>query len=507
MPLCACRSTLVGMGCSAVLVWVSLLPLACCALQHASTGAAAIPRSSPGHGHTNIQQQQLQQQQQGSLQRQQQQQHMRRQLQQSLDVRGCAGSGAAVPGGIAAAAAALNDRPSKAAHPGAATSSEASDVGYMKLGTLTPPRETGRRHNRRPSSSTALMNEASTSSTAGIPSEMPVLDDSAAANGAGAGAGPATDAGIDAARRSSFVQPASVCSGDPPINQTTPSRTLCRLFVNSLDTNTYLCTAWFITPKHMVTAGHCISLLGGPAGSGMYDVDPANPGYVCCNFVEPQPGAKPSKSPLCKKPWMWIVTKWVTTVGYFNTESEANDGAVIEVVPADPRPGRTVSALPQRIKPFSPNRRIPRHRAYLDGYPAREASDAGCGRLVDTRRYATQAAVQPNSGTGMLGLPAEYPLSGCVGQSGGRAVRGGPGGLAYGIQTYGSRICEPDGRGRSRGMTAVTQISADATDCGVCVACLVQALEQFNGSSGSGSGSGAGRQLLSEDHPQAYATV
>jgi hypothetical protein len=106
-----------------------------------------------------------------------------------------------------------------------------------------------------------------------------------------------------------------------------------------------------------------------------------------------------------------------------------------------------------------------------------------------TQRHYTEALLEPNLGTGVTGLPAEYALSGCVGQSGGRVVRGGPGGFAYGIQTYGSTVCELDARRMPRGMTGVTQISLNATECGVCVPCLVQALEQFGSSNSSSNGS------------------
>ncbi|WIA35604.1 hypothetical protein OEZ86_004025 [Tetradesmus obliquus] len=207
------------------------------------------------------------------------------------------------------------------------------------------------------------------------------------------------------------------------MHDTTPSRTLCRFSVNSLDSRTYLCSAWFVTPKHLVTAGHCISYLkNGETGSGIYDVNPANPGYVCCHFLPVRPGIDASSQPRCRKPWMWNVTKWVTTAGYFNSELEANDGAVIEVVPADPRPNMTVAAIPQRLMAYDPLKPIPRHRAYLDGYPGQAAFDSGCSSMNTTQRYFTEASLEPNLGTGILGLPAEYPLSGCVGQSGGRVA-------------------------------------------------------------------------------------
>jgi 2-iminoacetate synthase ThiH len=56
----------------------------------------------------------------------------------------------------------------------------------------------------------------------------------------------------------------------------------------------------------------------------------------------------------------------VTTAGYLATGYEANDGAVIEVVPWEWRPNRTaVQPLAQRLMAFDPLRMIPKHRAYL----------------------------------------------------------------------------------------------------------------------------------------------
>jgi hypothetical protein len=56
-------------------------------------------------------------------------------------------------------------------------------------------------------------------------------------------------------------------------------------------------------------------------------------------------------------------------------------------------------------------------------------------------RYATQAVVRPLWGDlGELGLPVEYPVAGCVGQSGGRVLRNGATGPAYGIQVRNNRM-------------------------------------------------------------------
>lgn len=40
-----------------------------------------------------------------------------------------------------------------------------------------------------------------------------------------------------------------------------------------------------------------------------------------------------------------------------------------------------------------------------------------------------------NDGQGADGVPVEYPLAGCVGESGGRVLKGGQAGTAWGIQT------------------------------------------------------------------------
>jgi hypothetical protein len=133
--------------------------------------------------------------------------------------------------------------------------------------------------------------------------------------------------------------------------------------------------------------------------------------------------------------------------------------------------------------------------AAADGYPSPAAFDRGCIKLNSTVRHSTEAMVRPAIGTGMFRLPVEYSLSGCVGQSGGRVNRGGSGGFAYGIQTYGETRCVLDKKGSPRGMTGVTQLSMSATRCGVCVSCLIGALEKGNGtSSGNGSSSSNGTQ-------------
>jgi hypothetical protein len=235
------------------LVLVSLLSLACCALQQAPAAATAPAHLRLGQRHRRLQQQhQLQQQ-----------QHARVRQLQGLDVWGCEGSWAAAPGGIttaaAAAAAAGASSPATAVSTTAAAAAAAAggniDEGYMNLAQLIPARAAHRRRNRRPSSSSssgsggsAVISEASISNAVAVTAAS---GPSAMADTAAAAA--ATD--TVSSSSSDAVNPASICSGDPPLAQTTASRTLCRLFVNSLDKRTFLCSAWFVTPKHLVTAG------------------------------------------------------------------------------------------------------------------------------------------------------------------------------------------------------------------------------------------------------------
>uniref|UniRef100_A0A383W0C9 Peptidase S1 domain-containing protein n=1 Tax=Tetradesmus obliquus TaxID=3088 RepID=A0A383W0C9_TETOB len=264
-----------------------------------------------------------------------------------------------------------------------------------------------------------------------------------------------------------LVRPASVCPLDPPFNQTTFSRTTCRLFVqNKFDGLEYMCTAWFITPRHVVTAGHCVST-GSP---GWYHIDESNPGSMCCHFSEQRSTGRST----CTRSRTWRLLRWVTTKGYLEGEVEGNDGAVIEVEPADAN--NTLAPLVQRLQPFYPGR-VGGHTVYMDGYPGPTNFDVGCENLNITRRYATQSVVRPlwDDG-GEFGLPVEYAVAGCVGQSGGRVLRGGSNGGAYGIQTYGNTTCEG-----GRGLTGVTQISTEEAECGVCVSCLLAAIQQAAG--------------------------
>ncbi|KAF8056455.1 aminopeptidase M1-D [Scenedesmus sp. PABB004] len=289
--------------------------------------------------------------------------------------------------------------------------------------------------------------------TVPVPSALRGRQPPAAAAVAGADWLDAAATGAAAAAAPAAAGPASVCDADPPFEPLPePSRTTCRLFVTippDEGGGAWLCTAWFVTPSHVVTAGHCVA----EAASG-YIVDPADPGLLCCGF---------DADGACLTSHAWRLSRWVTTAGWWAGERTANDGAVINVVPVNA--SASVGGAPQALRSFFPAA-VPPHAAYLDGFPARDASDAGCGRVDPTRAYATSADVAPRAAhDGAGGRPVAYPLAGCVGQSGGRVLAVDPDGSAwaYGLQTYGASGCSA----RGRGLTGVTQIAPVAADGGV----------------------------------------
>jgi hypothetical protein len=68
-----------------------------------------------------------------------------------------------------------------------------------------------------------------------------------------------------------------VCEANTAYDVLGPSSTVCKFFVNGIDQGgafSSVCTAWFVGPNLMVTAGHCVSE-GNEAG---YFLDPNNPG-------------------------------------------------------------------------------------------------------------------------------------------------------------------------------------------------------------------------------------
>lgn len=147
------------------------------------------------------------------------------------------------------------------------------------------------------------------------------------------------------------VSTSSVCLQDKPFTLTKPSNTTCRLVLRTHQGKSFLCTAWFISPNHVATAGHCV------ARQGAYVLNRYNPGYMCCFF---------SGNGNCKLQYTWRLLQWVTTTGYYEGVVTANDGAVVEVAPANPN--KYVPGVPQNLTTFFPGA-VPVHTMYMDGYP------------------------------------------------------------------------------------------------------------------------------------------
>jgi hypothetical protein len=117
------------------------------------------------------------------------------------------------------------------------------------------------------------------------------------------GAPPAPNPHLAAAisrARAADVGRASVCPGDPAFEPAPPSRTTCRFFTKTKTGDRFMCTAWFVSPSLMVTAGHCI---GSERG---YQLDESDPGLVCCGF---------ESGSTCRESAAWRITGWVTTDG------------------------------------------------------------------------------------------------------------------------------------------------------------------------------------------------
>lgn len=263
------------------------------------------------------------------------------------------------------------------------------------------------------------------------------------------------------------VHTAAVCPMDSAFQRRAFSMTSCRLFVRTTILNDnnkpliYYCSAWFISPQHVATAGHCIS--EGPD----YIVDRQLPGFVCCRF-----GADGN----CLPRYRYRLQAWVTTQGFLsNSPSRSNDGAVIKIVPQSPK--NFVPPVPQTSFGAFQGSKPPEAGIFMDGYPMQTLED-GCGEVDEVKRYQTMASrpAQPINSRTQNATAVQYQMSGCAGMSGGRVLSRGPTGSAFGLQTFGYEWCQgPEGRGR--GTTGVTFVSDFTSDtCGVCLKCLMEAV-------------------------------
>lgn len=276
-------------------------------------------------------------------------------------------------------------------------------------------------------------------------------------------------------------KPLAVCPNNPPYTKVGPSNTTCKLYIYSRawpggvpEPGLGRCTAWFVQPDVMVTAGHCIKCndptqnCGIPEPLSGYNVNASDPGFVCCDLNTD------STTP-CEAKDAWQVKAWASTVGWFGTE-QSNDAAVILV---EPFKSNTNTPVSQATKASDGQADIPVRTFFTDGYAGEPTPSAslfeGCtdpeftdGRI--RREWAPQTTAPLNEPTSQ-GQDLVYKGSICPGHSGGRLVDTTDS-KAYGIASFGTRTCN---NGSSR--TWFTQLVDKALPDGAWLSSLVNAIK------------------------------
>jgi hypothetical protein len=264
-------------------------------------------------------------------------------------------------------------------------------------------------------------------------------------------------------------KPLAVCLNNPTYNTVRSSFTSCKLLIQRKNGRWQPCTAFFVQPDVMVTAGHCIKVnrnQANPVPLPEYDVTVSNPGYVCCVVIE-----DPSSDLICTQDKAWSVKAWASTTGWFATE-RTNDAAVIRV---EPYPANQNAPVLQATKASDGQANTPSRSFFSDGYPMEDPRMTGCtlqeftGRV--RREWSIQTSAPLNSPTSQ-GKDLQYQGSSCGGHSGGRVVDTADS-TAYGIVTGADDKCSPG----DTSTTYVTQLVDRALPDGAWLNSLVNAIK------------------------------
>lgn len=230
------------------------------------------------------------------------------------------------------------------------------------------------------------------------------------------------------------VKPEALCAGNIELRTSTVTRfaSECRAYLyKGTNTNTLgTCTAWFIDSTHMVLAGHCVAV----GGSKTYSIRNIGGAYglVCCS-------TSASDTPTtCATDARFYITTAITTLGWYNSGNENNDGAVIKVSRYSGTNAGFGVPLSYGSMSAGP---CGRRAVQWGGYPSQSTVQAGCnnnfqGRFRFTAEIASPSTCPPNDS----GQAVSYPGSACPGMSGGRLIDS-TSGLAVGILARASISC------------------------------------------------------------------
>lgn len=253
-----------------------------------------------------------------------------------------------------------------------------------------------------------------------------------------------TTRGMPGARKADLDTGRAVCTSDQPYAAIPAGNTVCKMSGD--------CTAWFISKKHMVTAGHCVASFG----EKQYTIDAANPGKVCCRVLA---------DGSCDNDALFDIRAWVTTRGYFEGRADGdgdfNDGAVLLVEPAT---DNNIKPQPLKLKTF--NRvGVPSLSIKTTGFPCEDIRTCGNWIGVPTPEFgcdasngidckilrewnAMEAPLGATTAATAAGEPITYLGPVCGGHSGGDLVDTSDN-KAFGILVSGPCGCDDNQRARS----------------------------------------------------------